>query len=109
MSNATSQQTQSSPYILALALDPTTLHRRRSPLLVAHREAPDVVCGIARRIGTGEYSQDLVVYRLMIRTTARSRRMLEAFFVLEHGIFYEYEHWKRHPLRTDEPNLSACA
>lgn len=95
MSNVISQQGWQSPYILAGSLDSATFCRGSQPLPVAHQEAPDVVCGIARRVGyTGGSFHDPAIYRLMIRITTRSRKMLPALFVLEQGIFYEYEQWK---------------
>ena len=61
------------------------------------RDTPDIVCGIAYRIGsTGKSSNDLAMYRLKLKTNLTSLKTatLAGFFVIEHGIFVEYEKWR---------------
>lgn len=110
MSNVAEHSRQLSLYILACTPDVSVVQRRRHPLPVAFQETPHVICGIARRIGyAGVDTQDPIVYRLMIQTTTRSRKMLPTFFILEQGIFYEYEEWKLQNLRAKEQDLQTCA
>jgi hypothetical protein len=68
----------------------------RSVPMVA-RDAPDIVCGIAYRIGsTGKSSYDLAIYRLKLKMNLASLKTatLPGFFVIENGIFVEYEKWR---------------
>jgi hypothetical protein len=73
---------------------------RASPLRhlsIATVTEPEHICGVAERIGyTGKDTQALPMYRLKVIEEGRSDRlMLPFFFVLEKGIFVEYEHWSR--------------
>jgi hypothetical protein len=80
---------------------PVFEHSLRSvPIIVS--DAPDIVCGIAYRIGsTGKSRSDLAMYRLKLKISLASLRTatLPGFFVIEDGIFVEYEQWRTlHPL-----------
>lgn len=70
----------------------------RSVPIVAS-DAPDSVCGIAYRVGsTGKSRSDLAMYRLKLKVSLASLRTatLPGFFVIEDGIFVEYERWRMH-------------
>jgi hypothetical protein len=80
---------------------PVFEHSLRSVPMVAG-DAPDIVCGIAYRIGsTGKSRSDLAMYRLKLKISVASLRTatLPGFFVIEDGVFVEYEQWRiLHPL-----------
>ncbi|HZU68503.1 MAG TPA: hypothetical protein VFA09_14595 [Ktedonobacteraceae bacterium] len=63
---------------------------RRIPIVAI--DAPDIVCGVAYRIGsTGKSGNDLAMYRLKLKTSFSSLKTatLPGFFVIENGIFVE--------------------
>jgi len=65
------------------------------PIVV--RGVPDVVCGIAWRVGsTGKGRGDLAMYRLKLKMHFAGLRTatLPGFFVIENSIFVEYEQWR---------------
>ncbi len=66
-----------------------------SRLPVALANTPDQVCGIALRVGyTGKQDNDLAMYRLKVKAGHNlSVITLPGFFVLEQGIFVDYEQW----------------
>jgi hypothetical protein len=68
---------------------------RRVP--VAEANEPGHICGMACRVGyTGKSEQDLAIYRLKITYDAHSPSItLPAFFVVDGGVFVEYEEWCR--------------
>lgn len=75
---------------------PVFEHSLRSVPMV-DRDAPDIVCGIAYRIGsTGKSSNDLAMYRLKLKMNLASLKTatFPGFFVIENGIFVEYEKWR---------------
>ena len=64
-------------------------------LQVAPLKQPEAVCGVARRTGyTGKGNEDLATYRLKIkREGSREFMTLPSIFVVENGIFLDYETW----------------
>jgi hypothetical protein len=73
------------------------LSLRSIPIAVC--EAPDTLCGIAYRVGsTGKSRNALAMYRLRLKVSVASLRTatLPGFFVIEDGIFVEYEQWRMH-------------
>ncbi|GAC1428648.1 MAG: hypothetical protein PVS3B3_24150 [Ktedonobacteraceae bacterium] len=64
-----------------------------SRYLLALKETPDRICGLARRVGyTGPKETDFALYRLKVRTTPDLPILtLSDFFVLENGVFRAYE------------------
>lgn len=81
-------------YIPAVAITTCTSLKQ---IPVATTAAPDRVCGGARRIGyTGTLDSDLPLYRLKIRISNDLPTVtLPDFYVLEDGLFVEYEQWRR--------------
>lgn len=70
--------------------NPHPLKRR---LLITLQEAPDLVCGIASRVGWIQYLEfEHPIYRLKVRLDPadRKRTTLPGFFVLEQGVFVAY-------------------
>jgi hypothetical protein len=65
-------------------------------LLVAPSDAPDQVCGVARRVGyTGSTPNAPAIYRLRVKTEGKRRTMtLAGFFIVENGAFVEYDRWR---------------
>ncbi|GAC1392029.1 MAG: hypothetical protein NVS4B11_07890 [Ktedonobacteraceae bacterium] len=61
--------------------------------LLAMRETPDRLCGLAQRVGyTGSKETDFALYRLKVRSNPELPVItLSGFFVLENGIFRAYE------------------
>jgi len=86
-------------YLPAISNAPSVFeHSLRSVPIVA-RDAPDIVCGIAYRVGsTGKSRSDLAMYRLKLKMNFAGLRTatLPGFFVIENGIFVEYEQWRTH-------------
>ena len=73
------------------------LSLRSIPIVAS--EAPDNVCGIAYRVGsTGKSRSDLAMYRLKLKVSIAGLRAttLPGFFVIEDGVFVEYEQWRVH-------------
>jgi hypothetical protein len=71
-------------------------------LSIATVTEPERICGVARRIGyTGKDIQALPMYRLKVTEEGGSDLLtLPPFFVLEKGVFVEYEQWCRTPRTT---------
>ena len=82
-------------YIPAVAISRITLKHTLYRLPVATRDAPDHICGLAQRVGyTGTKENDLAIYRLKVKIGNHLPVMtLPGFFVLEQGIFVDYEQW----------------
>ena len=82
-------------YIPTVAISHVTLKHTLYRLPIATRNAPDHICGIAMRVGyTGTQEHDLTMYRLKVKTGKHLPVMtLPGFFVLEQGIFVDYEQW----------------
>ena len=86
-----SQQT----YIPIIAIARITLKHTLYRLPIAMKDAPDHICGTAQRVGyTGTQQNDLAIYRLKVKTVSHLPVItLPGFFVLEQGIFVDYEQW----------------
>ena len=58
--------------------------------------SPNVICGMARRIGyTGSKEDGRAIYRLKVTVVGFSKRItLPVLFVLDQGKFIEYERWQ---------------
>ncbi len=80
-----------SPYLVAVNTGTVASSKRK--LSVALDEDPERICGQALRIGyTGSAPTDLALYRLKVKSHSEpSTVTLSNLFVLEHGIFREYE------------------
>ena len=90
---APTQQT----YVPAVVLSQFTLKHSLQKLPVAVKGALDHICGVAQRVGyTGNSDDDLAVYRLKVKIGKNlSTITLPGFFVVEDGIFQDYEQWCR--------------
>jgi hypothetical protein len=62
-------------------------------LSIALVEMPERICGQAFRVGyAGRLSTDLAIYRLKVKSRPELHAVtLSGLFVLEHGLFHEYE------------------
>jgi len=91
----TATQPPQQTYIPIVAISRITLKHSLYRLPVATAAAPDKVCGVAQRVGyTGKQENDLAIYRLKIKTGINPPVLtLPGFFVLEQGIFVEYDQW----------------
>lgn len=80
-------------YLPALVPIVGTVAHSSSKIKIASREAPEVVCGLARRVGyTGTLQTDLAIYRLRVKASPDLLAVtLTDFFVLEGGIFHLYK------------------
>jgi len=83
-----SQQT----YIPAIATTSATFKHSWGKIAVATAQAPDRVCGEARRVGyTGKNETDLALYRLKIKASNGLPTVtLPNFYVIRDGFFLEY-------------------
>ena len=90
---AQSQQT----YVPALVLSQFTLKHSLQKFPVAVKGATDHICGTAQRVGyTGNSGDDLAIYRLKVKLGKNfSTITLPGFFVVEDGVFINYEQWCR--------------
>lgn len=72
--------------------------RSRGKVPVATRHAPGIICGEAHRIGyAGLESNTSPLYRIKIVDGRKRRRVaLPNMFVLEQGVFHDYEEWLHH-------------
>ncbi len=61
--------------------------------LLAMRETPDRICGLAQRVGyTGSKETDFALYRLKAKSSPELPAItFSGFFILENGIFRAYE------------------
>lgn len=82
-------------YIPTIAIGSITQKHSLYRLPIATLDTPDRICGIAQRVGyTGKQDNDLTIYRLKIKTGNNLPVMtLPGFYVLEQGIFVDYEQW----------------
>ena len=80
-----------SPYLVAISTGTVASSKRK--LSVALNEDSEHICGQALRIGyTGSLPTDLALYRLKVKSrSAFPSVTLLGLFVLQHGIFHEYE------------------
>jgi hypothetical protein len=76
----------------SVPLTGTVEHSARK-LSIALAEMPERICGQALRVGyTGRLSTDLALYRLKVKSHPELPAVtLSGLFVLEHGLFHEYE------------------
>jgi len=90
-----SQTTIENVYIPATSIGSATFRHSLSKVQVAIRKAPELICGFAQRVGyTGSQDKDLAIYRLKIKPGKDlSTVTLPGFFVIENGVFLEYEQW----------------
>jgi len=92
---AFSQQT----YLPALRDASPVFEQSLRSVPIVTSDAPDIVCGIAYRVGsTGKSRVDLAMYRLRLKISHASLRTatFPGFFVIKDGIFVEYEQWPMH-------------
>jgi hypothetical protein len=84
-------------YVPIIAITRATLKHSWNKISVATATAPNHICGEARRIGyTGKDENDLALYRLKIRPGhGLSTVTLPAIYIIEDGIFQDYEDWKQ--------------
>jgi hypothetical protein len=82
-------------YAPAVGITRITAKHAMGKVFVTSTEAPDRICGIARRIGyTGKQDNDLAIYRLKVKVESSSQVVtLPKLFVVDGGIFVEYEQW----------------
>jgi hypothetical protein len=82
-------------YAPAITITDATLRHsmQKLPLIIVGK--PDRICGMAQRIGyTGNKDDDLAIYRLKIKVGEDKVTItLPGFFVIEEGIFKDYEQW----------------
>ena len=82
-------------YIPAVGISRITVKHSLPRLPVATAKTPDQVCGVAQRVGyTGTQDNDLAIFRLKIKAGQNLPVItLPGFFVLEQGVFIDYEQW----------------
>lgn len=82
-------------YIPLFAMLNATFKHSLAKIQVAAMQAPDHICGTAQRVGyTGNRESDLAMYRLKVRNgNERSTVTLPGFFVINNGVFIDYESW----------------
>lgn len=83
-------------YIPAIAMPRATLRHSLLKLPIAQWTKPDHICGFAQRVGyTGNQDKDLAIYRLKIKNNNNQHTFtLPGLFVIENGIFIDYEQWR---------------
>jgi len=90
-------------YVPAIAITQITARHMMGRVLVALAEKPEHICGVARRVGyTGKAGSDLAIYRLKVKLREQDNAtMLSALFVVDDGLFVEYEAWNtKHSLEV---------
>lgn len=90
-------------YIPAIAIVRATLKHSWNKIPVAVSNAPEQICGEARRIGyTGKADNDLALYRLKIRQSNNLPTVtLPSLYIIEGGVFMDYEQWSSERERTN--------
>ncbi len=101
------EQTQGLAQQIFVPLVPTrsiTIKYTLGKLLITSLNKPGEVCGVARRVGyTGKHSDDLATYRLKIRVAGmKTFTTLPSVFVVDDGIFIDYEEWQRKQPKNGE-------
>ncbi len=84
-------------YLPAIADAPPVFEYSLRSVPIVARDTPNIVCGEANRIGsTGKGRSDLAMYRLKLKMSFAALRTatLPGFFVIEEGVFVEYEQWR---------------
>ena len=89
------QATFENVYIPATSIGSATFRHSLSKVQVAIRKAPELICGFAQRVGyTGSQDKDLAIYRLKVKPGKDLPTVtLPGFFVIENGVFLDYEQW----------------
>jgi hypothetical protein len=84
-------------YIPVIATVSATLRHSLRKLEITTTHMPEQICGIAQRIGyTGNQRQDLAIYRLKVKgKRSFSSITLPGFYIIENGVFVDYEQWQR--------------
>ena len=84
-------------YKPAVAIAQITARHTMGRIAIALADNPDCICGMARRVGyTGMSDNDLAIYRLKVRENAETNAtMLPALFVVDGGLFVDYDVWKK--------------
>lgn len=82
-------------YVPAVAITQVTLRHSLQKIPVIVPGEPDRICGVAQRVGyTGNRDEDLAIYRLKVKASEDLPTItLPGFFVIEDGIFKNYEQW----------------
>lgn len=82
-------------YRPAVAITQVTLRHSLQKIPVVVPGEPERICGVAQRVGyTGNRDEDLAIYRLKIKANEDLPTItLPGFFVIEDGIFKDYERW----------------
>jgi hypothetical protein len=82
-------------FVPAVALTQVTLRHSLQRIPVAVTGKLDHICGVAQRVGyTGNRDDDLAMYRLKVKVSKGLPTItLPGFFVIEDGIFKNYEQW----------------
>lgn len=82
-------------YVPLFALPNATFKHSLAKVQVVTMHEPDHICGIAQRVGyTGKHESDLAMYRLKVRSgNEPSTVTLPGFFVINNGVFIDYESW----------------
>jgi hypothetical protein len=90
-----SQAPSENIYIPAITVNQATFRHSLSRVQIAVLQAPERICGIAQRVGyTGSQDKDLAMYRLKVKAGNDLPTItLPAFFVIENGVFVDYEQW----------------
>ncbi len=97
MKERVSTSPHSHVYMPAIPITRATMKHSWSKLPVTIKSAPETVCGEARRVGyTGTQPHDLALYRLKIKMgNGIPTITLPSFYILDDGVFQDYEHWQR--------------
>lgn len=84
-------------YVPVIATVSATLRHSLRKLEITTTHMPEQICGIAQRIGyTGNQRQDLAIYRLKVKgKRSFSSITLPGFYIIENGVFVDYEQWQR--------------
>ena len=82
-------------YVPAVSILRATYRKSWNKIPVATMDAPDQICGTAQRVGyTGKLEYDLAIYRLKVRAGQSFPVLtIPGFFVIEEGIFMDYDQW----------------
>ena len=82
-------------YVPAVPISRATYRKSWNKIPVATTDAPNQICGMALRVGyTGRQDHDLAIYRLKVRAgQANLVFTIPGFFVIEQGMFVDYDHW----------------
>lgn len=83
-------------YVPAVNITRITAKHTLGRLPITSIDAPEYICGMARRIGyTGRSATDLAIYRLKVRLNQQSGvTTLSTMFVVDDGKFIDYEQWQ---------------